>query len=62
MAITKKYDRTSLFLMLFKFYHHLHPLFEAKNFLIYIIDADTNLDIFSPTPTNLQRNLLTKNC
>ncbi len=46
VAITEKYNRKSLFLMLLKFYHHLHPLFEAKNFLIYIIDVDSNLDIF----------------
>jgi hypothetical protein len=46
VAITEKYDRKSLFLMLLKIHHHLHPLFEAKNFLIYIIDVDRNLDIF----------------
>ncbi len=46
VAIIEKYDGKSLFLMFSKFYHHLHPLFEAKNFLIYIIDANRNLDIF----------------
>jgi hypothetical protein len=35
MAIIKEYNKKSLFLMLLKSYHHLHPLFKAKSSLAY---------------------------
>jgi hypothetical protein len=46
MSIDQKYDRKSLFPMLLKLYHHLHPLFEVESSYVYKIDEYNNLDIF----------------
>ncbi len=46
MVIVEKYGKKSLFSMLLKFYHHLHPLSRAKSSLVCKIDENMNLDIF----------------
>jgi hypothetical protein len=46
MAIIEEYDMKSLFPMLLKSYHHLHPLFEVESSLVYKIDENKSLDIF----------------
>jgi hypothetical protein len=46
VAIAKEYGQNSLFLMLLKFYHHLHPFLKVESFLAYKIDENKSLDIF----------------
>ncbi len=45
MAIVEEYDKRSLFHMLLKSYHHLHPLSEVESSLLYI-NENINLDMF----------------
>jgi phage anti-repressor protein len=45
VAIGKEYDQNYLFLMLLKFYHHLHPFSRLKVFFLKI-DETKSLDIF----------------
>jgi len=45
-TITKEYNKKSLFLMLLKSYHDLHPLFKAKSSLAYKIDEYKSLNNF----------------
>jgi hypothetical protein len=57
VAIIKEYDRKSLFPMLLKFHHHLHPLFELKISLFIesmMIGIWTFLRWMWLTPINLQ--------
>ncbi len=62
-AIAKKYDKRSLFFMLLKFYHHLHPLFEVESSFVDKNYEDTSLDVFEMVvSTNEPRgSLLFKN-
>ncbi len=47
VAIVEKCDRKSLYPMLLKCHHHLHPLAESKSVFTNIgVDEDCNLDIF----------------
>jgi hypothetical protein len=46
VAITKEYNKKSLFLMLLKSYHDLHPLFKAKSSLTYKINEYKSLNHF----------------
>ncbi len=46
MSIAKKYNRKSLFPMLLKSYHHLHPLFKVESPFVHSIDEDNNFNIF----------------
>jgi hypothetical protein len=46
VSIAKKYNRKSLFPMLLKSYHHLHPLFEVQNPFVHRIDEVNNFNIF----------------
>ncbi len=52
VTITLKIDRKSLFFMLLKSYHHLHPLPKAKSYFVYKNDEDNNLDIFEIVVVN----------
>jgi hypothetical protein len=45
VAIVEEYDKRSLFHMLLKSYHHLHPLSEVESSLLYI-NENINLDMF----------------
>jgi hypothetical protein len=64
MSIDQKYDRKSLFLMLLKFYHHLHPLFEIESsYVIKLMNITTWTFLrWWSTLMNLQRSLLIENC
>jgi hypothetical protein len=44
-SIVEKYDRKTLYPMLLKCYHHLHPLFENLN-VDQRVDENYTLDIF----------------
>jgi hypothetical protein len=46
MSTVVEYDITSLFLMLLKFYHHLHPLLKFESSFANIKEKYYNLDIF----------------
>ncbi len=46
MAIVEEYDKKSLFHMLLKSYHHLHPLSKVESPFLYINDENINLDMF----------------
>jgi hypothetical protein len=46
VAITTKHDRKSLFPILLKCYHHLHPLPKTKSSFVNKFDEGNNLDIF----------------
>jgi hypothetical protein len=45
-TIDEKYDRKSLFVMLLKSYHHLHPLFKVESSYVHKIYEDISLNIF----------------
>jgi hypothetical protein len=64
VTIAENYDRKSLFLMLVKSYHHLHPLYEAESswFIeLMKIVAWTFLKWWS-TLLNLQRSISRNKC
>ncbi len=47
VAIVEEYDNKSLYTMLLKCHHHLHPLVESENVFVNIgVDEDCGLDIF----------------
>jgi hypothetical protein len=46
VAIVVEYDNTSLFLMLLKSYHHLHPLSKVESSFVNIREKYYSLDIF----------------
>ncbi len=47
VAIVEEYDNKSLYLLLLKCHHHLHPLAEFESVFTNIgVDEDYNLDIF----------------
>jgi hypothetical protein len=43
-AIIVKYDRKSLFPMLLRSYHHLHPLFKIESSFVNKFDENNSLD------------------
>jgi hypothetical protein len=45
-TIVEKYDKKTLFLMLFKCYYHLHPLVEFERGVEQKVEEDKNLNIF----------------
>jgi hypothetical protein len=46
-AIIEKYDKISLFPMVFKCHYHLHPLAESKRGIVdQGVEKDKSLDIF----------------
>jgi len=46
VAIVVEYDNTSLFLMLLKSYHRLHPLSKVESSFVNIREKYYSLDIF----------------
>ncbi len=47
VAIVEEYDRKSLYPMLLKCHHHLHPLAESESVFVNIgVDEDCSLDVF----------------
>jgi hypothetical protein len=47
VAIVEEYDSKSLYPMLLKCHHHLHPLAKSESVFVNIgVDEDCNLDIF----------------
>jgi hypothetical protein len=46
VAVVEEYDKRSLFHMLLKSYHHLHPLSEVESPFLYINDENINLYMF----------------
>jgi len=46
VSIAKRYNKKSLFPMLLKSYHHLHPLFEVERPFVHRIDEVNNFNIF----------------
>ncbi len=59
-----EYDRRTLYPMLLKYYHHLHPMAEFVECVDQICDEDFSLDIFfnkSHPQVNHQKNLSSGN-
>ncbi len=63
--VVNEYDRRTLYLMILKRYHHLHPVTKSIGCVDQIIDEDYNLDIFQqiastsePTKELVTRELL----
>ncbi len=46
VVMVEKHGKKSLFPMLLKFYHHLHPLFVGESSFACKIDEDMNFEIF----------------
>jgi hypothetical protein len=51
VSIVDEYDRKTLYPMLLKCHHHLHPMIEYVECVNKIGDEDSNLDIFQRTPS-----------
>ncbi len=55
VSIVEKYDKQSLYPMLLKCYHCLHPIVESKVGCVdQTINVDFNLDIFEQTPNTIE--------
>ncbi len=62
VSIVNEYDRRTLYLMLLKRYHHLHPMTKIVGCENQIGDEDSNLDIFQQigSPSEPSKELVTK--
>jgi len=49
VSIVDEYDRRTLYPMLLKCYHHLHPMTKSVGCVDRTSDEDFNLDIFQQT-------------
>jgi hypothetical protein len=47
--IVDEYDRRTLYPMLLKYYHHLHPMIKSIRCVDQTCDEDSSLDIFQQT-------------
>jgi hypothetical protein len=63
VSIVDKYDRKTLYPMLLKCYHHLHPMIESIGCVDQTSDEDSNLEIFTKlhSQMNHQMNLSPRN-
>ncbi len=54
VVIIEEYDKKSLYPMLLKCHHHLHPLVETKSSFVSIgVVEDSNLDIYFEQTSNI---------